>query len=101
MEEGCGIFAVALSFASPGGEIGILSRRDGEKYSDEFPYEITHVFYSRDGNTYDAKGKRTLDAMAADFYMVGEYNVKGPWSSCEFASLFMGDSDEKPLFGDD
>lgn len=100
MEEGCGTFAVALSLANPGGDIGILSRRDGEEYNDDFPYEITHVFYSRDGLTYDAKGQRTLDAMAADFHMAGDYDVKGPWSPREFEARFIGDSDEKPLFGD-
>lgn len=98
MEEGCGIFAIALASLKPGGEVGIISRDYGEEWSDSIPYEITHVFYRIDGQLYDCKGARSTTAMAADFHM-DRFSIKGGWEPKVFKSKFMGSSDLKPLYG--
>ena len=97
MEEGCGIFAVAISLAHKGGQIFIISRRNGERWSRSIP-EVTHVFCRHDGLDYDVKGVRTISAMAADFD-INQYDLLGPFTSSDFCRKFMGKSDRKPLFG--
>lgn len=101
MEEGCGIFVIALSIAKPGGEIYILSDRDGEKWSKNIPYEVTHAFYRLGTETWDVKGLRSIDNMAQEFRLnVEDYKVLGPWVPSEFRKKFIGTSDRYPLFGD-
>lgn len=97
MEEGCGIFAIALSNLKPGGEIGIISRNYGEPWSDSIPYEVTHVFYRTNGQLYDCKGPRSAQDMAADFH-ASDFSIKGGWDPKSFKTKFMGPSDSKPLY---
>lgn len=100
MEEGCGIFAMAMSRVKPGGYIYIISRDSGgEQWSRNIPYEITHVVYKLDNKYYDIKGERSLKAIAIDFDMENNYTIKGPWLPKEFYKKFIGNSDNKPLFG--
>jgi GNAT superfamily N-acetyltransferase len=100
MEEGCGIFAIALALLNPGSTIGYISNDTGERWNDVTP-EMTHVFCVIPGvGTFDAKGKRTIDQMAADFTLVqGEYTVENGWEPQEFRKRFMGSSDSRPLYG--
>jgi RNA:NAD 2'-phosphotransferase (TPT1/KptA family)/8-oxo-dGTP pyrophosphatase MutT (NUDIX family)/ribosomal protein L32 len=97
MTEGCGIYAVDFARKN-GGEIYILSAERGEEWSEEIPYEVTHAFVKKDGKTFDVRGERTPDKMAWELSM-GEYSVKGPWTPDAFEAKFMGDTDDKPLFG--
>lgn len=99
----CGVFAVALArFFGKKATIYIMSRNDGEKWSADLPYEVTHVFVIHDRKTYDAKGKRSLAEMAKDFGMdQGGYTIKGPYPEPFFKLLFVGDSDTKPLHGNE
>jgi ribosomal protein S18 acetylase RimI-like enzyme len=100
MEEGCGIYALAVASKYPNAEIYIISRNHGEEWSRSIPYEITHVFCRVPGEgDFDVRGKRTPDQMAADFDTANDYSIKGPWSPQEFYAKFMGNSDNKPLFG--
>jgi GNAT superfamily N-acetyltransferase len=101
MNEGCGIFAVALSLNNLGSQIYILSNNQGESWSKSFPYEITHVFVNIPGEgQVDVKGIRSIEDMARDFTLSkGDYSVKGPFNPKEFFNKFMGNSDAKPLYG--
>lgn len=101
MNEGCGIFAVALGLNYSGSEVYIISNNNGESWGRSFPYEITHVFVKLPNQgTWDAKGQRTIAQMAKDFYLdQGQYSVKGPFGPTEFAGKFMISSDSKPLYG--
>jgi GNAT superfamily N-acetyltransferase len=97
MVEGCGIYAVDFARAN-GGEIYILSNDSGEAWSEDIPYEVTHVFVNKDGKTFDVRGERSVDDMAQELQAV-PYSIKGPWSVDEFKKKFMGNSDKKPLYG--
>jgi hypothetical protein len=99
MSEGCGIFAIALSsFVS--GDVYIISNTAGDPWSRNIPYEITHAFFETNIGTYDAKGQRSVDKMAADFHLShDQYTRYGPFSAHDFKATFMGNSDKKPIFG--
>lgn len=99
MEEGCGIYAMALSHVKPGGQIYIMSNKDGEAWSKSIPYEVTHVVYHIDGKTYDATGITTAQKVARIFHIEGTNTIKGPFAPDEFFRKFMGNSDTKPLYG--
>ena len=101
MKEGCGIFAVALSLSEPGSQIYIISNKNGESWSDAFPYEVTHVFVNiPNKGQYDVLGKRPPEYMANDFKLSkSDYTIKGPFHPNEFFKKFMGNSDIKPLYG--
>ena len=100
MEEGCGVFAVALANLRPGGDIYVLSDKHGEEWNDSIPYEVTHAFYTVEGESYDVKGKRSIEDMARDFHLsYNDYIIRGPWNTITFQKKFMGDSDEYPLYG--
>lgn len=101
MNEGCGIFAVAKALNSSNAKIYVISKNEGEAWSDNFPYELTHVFvYIPNQGTIDVKGNRTPEQMAKDFHLSkNDYSIKGPFSPKEFYSRFMGNSDAKPLYG--
>ena len=104
MREGCGIYAVALSIVNPGGQIWIISNKDGEPWSKSIPFEVTHVVYRNAGKLFDVKGQRTMEAICADFDIdPNEYpspiTTKGPFTPEEFMKKFMGSSDTKPLYG--
>jgi hypothetical protein len=99
MEEGCGIYAMAVARQYPDAEIYILSRKHGEEWSESIPYEVTHVYCHVPGvGDFDVKGNRSPAQMAADFDM-STYEVKGPFTPQEFYAQFMGNSDNKPLYG--
>jgi hypothetical protein len=98
MTEGCGIFALALSTALPGGNIEILSRKYGEEFSRTIPYEVTHVFYRVDGKTVDCRGNRSVGDMASDFNCE-DFTIRYPENIAEFKKRFVGSQDNKPLFG--
>lgn len=101
MNEGCGVFAVAKALNSPGAKIYIISNNGGESWSNNFPYEITHVFvHIPNQGTFDVKGNRIPEQMASDFHLSkNDYSIKGPFSPKEFYIKFMGNSDAKPLYG--
>jgi GNAT superfamily N-acetyltransferase/8-oxo-dGTP pyrophosphatase MutT (NUDIX family) len=98
MEEGCGIFAVALCTFHPKGEIRIISDPEGEEWSESIPFEVSHVYCSTPYGNYDVKGKRTAQQMAADFN-ISNPEIMEPWSPQEFMKKFMGMGD-KPLYGE-
>jgi len=99
MEEGCGIFAIALSKVMPGGKIGVISAINGERWSKNI-HEFTHVFYHLNGENYDCKGKRSIEDMAKDFHLEKrQYTILGPFDPSIFYKKYMGNSDRKPLYG--
>jgi hypothetical protein len=99
MTEGCGIYAMALSFLKPGGKIYIASNNDGEKWSKSIPFEVTHVIYNVDGKAYDATGITDAQKVAEQFHMQGNMSIKGPYEPMDFFKKFMGSNDTKPLYG--
>lgn len=104
MEEGCGIFAVALSRVFPGGTIGIISDTEGVKWDEDTP-ELTHVFYeSLDGKRWDVKGERTAQEMAEDFnlFKIGiGYDLDAGNDPKAFMHQYMGNGFDKPLYGEE
>lgn len=101
LREGSGIFAYALAKLFSQGKIYILSDLYGEDWSDDIPYEVTHVYYSPGKKILiDAKGCRSESAMAKDFALAGgNYKVIGGFEPNEFRKNFMGSSNKYPLFG--
>lgn len=101
MNEGCGIFAVAMALNEPGSQIYIISNKSGESWSKSFPYEITHVFVNvPNKGQYDVHGQRSVETMANDFGLSKEdYVIKGPFDPKVFFTKFMSNSDSKPLYG--
>jgi hypothetical protein len=101
LREGSGIFAYALAKLFNQGKIYILSDLYGEDWSDDIPYEITHVYFSPDRKILiDAKGRRTESAMAKDFALAGgNYKIIGGFEPNDFKKHFMGSSNKFPLFG--
>ena len=100
MQEGHAMFAVALSRLKPGGSIFILSNINEPPFSEDYDLQFTHVFYKHENNCYDAKGKRSVDEMKADL-LEGEYDLIEIKTPDYFMSKFMGNSPEKPLYGDE
>ena len=93
----------AYSYAEHGkpqnGRIGIISNRQGEKWSRSIPFEVTHAFFliENNGDGIDVKGIRPLAEIADDFsnsYFHSQYHPD------DFRTRFMGNSDSKPLYGD-
>lgn len=101
LQEGSGIFAFALAQVFNQGKIYILSDLYGEDWSDDIPYEVTHVYFSPDRKILiDAKGCRSEKAMAKDFALAGgNYKIIGGFEPNEFKKHFMGSSNKFPLFG--
>jgi hypothetical protein len=101
LREGSGIFAYALAKLFNQGKIYILSDLYGEDWSDDIPYEVTHVYFSPDRKILiDAKGRRTESAMAKDFALAGgNYKIIGGFEPNDFKKHFMGSSNKYPLFG--
>jgi hypothetical protein len=103
LSEGCGIFAYALWLAhgKPArGEIGIISRGDGEPWSRSIPFEVTHAFFELNERTIDVRGSRSISDMAEELYIIHDYEYQGSWLPDDFRRRFMGTSDRKPLYGD-
>lgn len=103
LREGSGIFAYALAKLFNQGKIYILSDLYGEDWSDDIPYEVTHVYFSPGKKILiDAKGCRSELAMAKDFALAGgNYKIIGGFEPNEFKKNFMGSSNKYPLFGKD
>jgi hypothetical protein len=101
LREGSGIFAYALAKLFNQGKIYILSDLYGEDWSDDIPYEVTHVYFSPGKKILiDAKGCRSESAMAKDFALAGgNYKIIGGFEPNDFKKNFMGSSDKYPLFG--
>lgn len=100
MDEGCGIFALALAQVAGSGRIGILSDPDGEKWSSSLPYEVTHVVFVDDkGQLWDATGKTTKNEL--ENYFNTTLKPNGGFSPLEFKNRFVGDDDHYPLYGSD
>jgi hypothetical protein len=99
MTEGCGIWAVDFATKN-GGEIYILSSDGGEIWDEggDTNYEVTHAYVKKDGRTFDVRGERPVAEMAKELN-VGIYSIKGPWAPDVFEARFMGNSDDKPLYG--
>lgn len=77
-------------------------RRAAERFSRSHPYEATHaVVIHPDGNTLeDVKGIRSLESILSDFYLDLETcELKGPFDPEGFRKRFMGNGDNKPLYG--
>lgn len=103
MSEGCGAFAYALwlAYGKPAtGEVGVISRRDGDAWSRTIDFEVTHAFFEINGNTIDVRGIRGLEEMADELHILDNYSYQGSWTPADFKKLFMGNSDRKPLYGD-
>lgn len=95
--EGCGIFAYILSKFKPGSNIVILSDPDGEEWSDEIPYEVTHVALEHNGNLYDVRGKRSIRDMIELDFPQGLKKVDMIMPS-DFKSEYMDGTDRTPLY---
>lgn len=99
MQEGCGVFAYALSKVFPGGTIGIISNKYGEKWSKSIPFEVTHVVYVIEDNLIDVKGPRPLSQILQDFDLSDNQYTTRMYSPDMFRKKFLGNSDSKPLYG--
>lgn len=99
MQEGCGIFSYALSKVFPGGTIGIISNKYGEKWSKSIPFELTHVIYVIDDNLIDVKGPRHLSSILQDFELSANQYTTLTYSPDVFRKKFLGSNDSKPLYG--
>lgn len=98
MSEGCGIFAYVLQRIM-GGEIYILSRKNGDKWSRSIPWEVTHVIVQIGGVPFDVKGARSLQQIAEDFDETVETMIlRGPFTPTVFKKQFLGNADRYPLF---
>lgn len=102
MEEGCAIYALALSKLLPyNTDIGVISNDDGESWGEgeasEYG-EFTHVYLDTPKGTVDCKGLRSVDIMADDFRL-HSYTVEGLWHPEIFAAAFVGPDDNVPLYG--
>lgn len=102
MTEGCGIFAYALSRIIPGGKIIVICNTDygSEKWSDEIPFEVTHVAYAKNEATIiDVKGVRSISEMVKDFRLE-TYDLLW-FTPNRFRKEIMGSGDEFPLYGEE
>jgi len=98
MTEGCGAFAVLLA-KYLGGEIYILSNKDGEPWSRSIPYEVTHVVAVKDGIAYDITGATSKEKIANYFKIhTNDLVIKGPYNREQFSKKFMGTNDRFPLY---
>jgi len=96
MEEGCGIWAVAHALKN-NGKVLTLYNPEGEAWDNQ-THEITHVVSIVDGKAHDVLGSYNhiseIDKRFGNLQMGDSYKPK------EFLKKFMGDSDDKPLYGD-
>lgn len=101
MEEGCGVYAVALAtMMGKEADIYVITNREMDGWSDEYDFEITHVFVQGDdGQTYDVRGQRSPNDMADELRLM-DWSVEGPYNPQYFLSHFMGGTDDKPLYGE-
>lgn len=99
MTGGCGIFALALNKLSPGGDIYVFTNEDedADPWSEDIPYEVTHVFYENNGKFYDLTGETSLKKMSKIFG-VNSHGLYGPYSASLFEKKYMGESDRYPLY---
>ena len=103
MEEGCAVFAEALRriLSSMGirSDIELMSNDDDEPWSDDIPYNATHVvlWCPKFPNKYiDVKGIRSPEEVADDFTMIS-------WSmySLDRIEDIMSDDDDLPIYGNE
>lgn len=97
LEEGCGIFAHVLIGILKMGKIAVFSDPNGEAWSEELPYEATHVAVRVNQTLYDIRGKRTLANMIETDFPQGMRDV-GLYSLEQFTPIFMDGTDDTPLY---
>lgn len=97
LEEGCGIFAYVLAGMLKTGKIAVFSDPNGEAWSDELPYEVTHVAVRVNQTLYDVRGKRTLTDMIETDFTQGMREI-GLYSLEQFKKIFMDGTDDTPLY---
>ncbi|PJB18551.1 MAG: hypothetical protein CO117_07805 [Flavobacteriaceae bacterium CG_4_9_14_3_um_filter_33_16] len=97
LTEGCGIFAYVLSKILNDGDIAVFSDPDGEEWSDEIPYEVTHVALRINDSLYDVRGKRTIGNMIDIDFPQGmrEVDLVNPEG---FKKEYMDGTDTTPLY---
>ena len=100
LTEGCGIFAYILSSFIPNSKIIILSDTDGEEWSEEIPYEVTHAAALHNGNLYDVRGERTLGNMIELDFPQGMAK-RDTLTPEQFKTHFMDGTDDTPLYAPD
>ena len=107
--EGCAAFALVLaarlSAVGVPADIAVISRADGEEWSEEHDFEFTHVVVSVPDGYVDAKGfAPALFEMAERIGLAvspNDIRMHGDWSPAYFAAEFVGLSDNKPLYPGD
>lgn len=103
---GCAAFALTLArHLRRRGEIAdiaVISRVDGELWSEDYEFEFTHVVVSVKNGYLDVLGfhdsifeiARRIDIATHD----KEISIEGDWDVDVFERCFMGTDDEKPLY---
>jgi hypothetical protein len=97
-EEGCGGYALELTRVLPGSAIYVFANPDGQRWSDDIPYEVTHAVVGHRGKFYDVNGQTTQAQLRDRFHSPRGY-LAGPFRPKEFATRFVGNTDQKPLYG--
>jgi hypothetical protein len=99
-EEGCASFAYALWIAHgkpAGATLDVISDPNGEGWED-FEYEFTHVVYASPENVYiDVRGVQTQSEILEHWH--GSF--EDSFEPDHFWQMAVGDSDDKPLYGDE
>lgn len=103
--EGCAAFALQLAreIRSRGGQadIAVITNHDGEPWSDDHPFEFTHVVVSTADGYVDVNGfERDVETIANKIFTM-HIGLEGDWDVDEFERSFVGSDDDKPLYGGD
>lgn len=105
--EGCGTFALVLAkravCSGKRALVTVASRDGGERWSDEFDAEVTHVLVRTTDGYWDVHGRARCVTEAlerAGMAVTGERFSEDDYEVEAFERRFMGD-DEKPLYAAD
>jgi hypothetical protein len=98
MTEGCAIFALTLNKIKNKKGSFYLVIEDTDNSDFDLPFDIYHVLLEIDGNFYDVYGKQTIESIQK-YFNNSSLRLSGPYSVDEFLYEFVGESDNKPLYG--
>lgn len=102
---GCAAFALQLArhLRSLGREadIAVISNRDGEPWSEDCDFEMTHVVVSVPEGYIDVNGLERDPQSIVDKLFAIDFRLEGDWGADDFERMFVGCDDDKPLHGAD
>jgi hypothetical protein len=97
MTEGCAIFALSLQKVRGVGEFYLVVE-DVDNFNYDLPYDIYHVLLEIKGKFYDVHGQQTLESIQ-EYFGNSSLRLIGPYGRKEFVYKFVGEGDNKPLYG--